>query len=390
MKNIKNISLLGATGSIGDSTIKVISANPDKLKLVGIAAFSNWKKLAKIANEYNVKEVCIYNKNAYEEAKNSGEFASDVHLSCSDEGLIRLSTLENADMIVAAIVGTVSLKPAMAAIEAKKDIALANKEILVLAGEFIMRAAKENGVNILPLDSEHNAIFQCLRAGEKKEVSKIILTASGGMFRDYSLKQMKDITPKQAMKNPNWDMGVKVTIDSSTLANKGLELIEARWLFDAEPENIQVVVHRQSLIHSMVEFIDGSVIAQICPPDMSFPAQNCLFFPHRMPASSQRLDWSKTMTMDFSAPDTERFPNLKLAYYALKQGKCAPAIFNASNEVAVQNFIDKKIGFLDIPKVISSSLENVKNPKPNSLDDLLIVDNNARIYAQQFCNEIAK
>ena len=381
----RKIVLLGATGSIGDSTLQVIRANPDKLELVGIAANKNWRKLADIAREFKVKHVAISNEKAFGEAK--GAFG-DAKMYCGKEGLMEISTLDNFDTLEAAVVGTEALEPTLAAIKCKKDIALANKELLVMGGKFVMAEAKKNKVKMLPLDSEHNAIFQCIQGERKEDIANLIITASGGMFRDYTCEQMKGIKPEDAMKHPNWNMGVKVTIDSSTLANKGLEVIEAKWLFDVSPEQIEVVVHRQSIVHSMVRFKDGSILAHLAPPFMTFPISHSLLVPERGNPVLPSIDFTKMLTLDFRPPDTERFPCLKHAFNALKIGKTATAIFNASNEVAVAEFIKGKIAWLDIPKVVGKALEKVEAREVESIAELLEEDAKARAVSMEIVNRL--
>ncbi len=381
----RKIVLLGATGSIGDSTLQVIRANPDKLELVGIAANKNWKKLADIAREFKVKHVAISDEKAFGEAK--GAFG-DAKMYCGKEGLMEISTLDNFDTLEAAVVGTEALEPTLAAIKCKKDIALANKELLVMGGKFVMAEAKKNNVKMLPLDSEHNAIFQCIQGERKEDIANLIITASGGMFRDYTYEQMKSIKPEDAMKHPNWNMGVKVTIDSSTLANKGLEVIEAKWLFDVAPEQIEVVVHRQSIVHSMVRFKDGSILAHLAPPFMTFPISHSLLVPERGNPVLPSIDFTKMLTLDFRPPDTDRFPCLKHAFNALKIGKTATAIFNASNEVAVAEFIKGKIAWLDIPKVVGEALEKVEAREVESIAELLEEDAKARAVSMEIVNSL--
>ena len=383
----RKIVLLGATGSIGDSTLKVLRANPDRLELVGIAANRNWKKLADIAREFNVKHVAISDEAAFDEAKGAFDGAT---LYRGAEGLKEISTMDGFDTLVAAVVGTDALIPTLSAIKCKKDIALANKEILVMSGKFMMAEAKRMGVKMLPLDSEHNAVFQCIQGERKEDIANLIITASGGMFRDYTFEQMQKIRPEDAMKHPNWNMGVKVTIDSSTLANKGLEVIEAKWLFDVSPEQIEVVVHRQSIVHSMVRFKDGSILAHLAPPSMTFPIEHSLLMPERGNPILPSVDFTKCLSLDFAPPDTTRFPCLKHAFDALKTGGTATAIFNASNEVAVANFIKGKISWLDIPKVVGSALEKIDSKDVNSIEELLERDALARAKSEEIARELGR
>lgn len=375
---IRKLSILGATGSIGDNTLAVVRANPDRLKVVGIAGRKNFEKLAKIAKEFGAKYVAIYDDNAFEKARCSGLFAPDVKMFRGEEGLTAVATLGEIDTVVAAVVGTTALRPTLAAIEAGKHIALANKELLVMAGKFVMGAAKRRNVQMLPLDSEHNAIFQCLVGERKDDIAKLLITASGGMFREYTREQMKGIRPEQALKHPNWSMGPKVTIDSSTLANKGLEVIEAKWLFDVSPEQIQIVVQRQSIVHSMVQFRDGSIKAHFSPPSMTFAISHSLLYGKRGLPAVETIDFTKPLQLDFAPPDTERFPCLKHAFDALKAGGTATTCFNASNEVAVAEFITGRLPWIEIATVVGRALEVCEHVDPETLDDVLAADAQAR------------
>ena len=375
---IRKLSILGATGSIGDNTLAVVRANPDRLKVVGIAGRKNFEKLAKIAKEFGAKYVAIYDDNAFEKARCSGLFAPDVKMFRGEEGLTAVATLGEIDTVVAAVVGTTALRPTLAAIEAGKHIALANKELLVMAGKFVMGAAKRRNVQMLPLDSEHNAIFQCLVGERKDDIAKLLITASGGMFREYTREQMKGIRPEQALKHPNWSMGPKVTIDSSTLANKGLEVIEAKWLFDVSPEQIQIVVQRQSIVHSMVQFRDGSIKAHFSPPSMTFAISHSLLYGKRGLPAVETIDFTKPFQLDFAPPDTERFPCLKHAFDALKAGGTATTCFNASNEVAVAEFIKGRLPWIEIATVVGRALEVCEHVDPETLDDVLAADAQAR------------
>lgn len=384
MAIMKKIVLLGATGSIGENTLSVVDAHRDALSIVGIAAKSRWEKLAKIAKKYGVKHVGIFDENAAKIAKESGVFAAGTHFYVGEQGLIELAALAGTDIVITAVVGTLGLKPTLAAIDAGKDVAVASKEILVLAGKFVMEAAAKKGVKILPVDSEHNAIFQCLGNEPARAVDKIILTASGGAFRDWSLEEMAKIVPADALRNPNWDMGPKVTIDSSSMANKGLELIEATWLFGVPAERVEIVVHPQSIVHSMVKFVDGSTIAQLAPPSMTFPIQNCLFYPERVPATVAGLDFSQSMQLDFRQPDYEKYKCLRLAKQCASASGVAPAIFNAANEIAVDAFLNRGLAYLAIPEIIERTLEKIENFEPATLDEVLAVDARSREIARSF------
>lgn len=387
MSSKKRVVLLGATGSIGDSTLEVLRNYKDQFDLIAIAANQNSTKLATIAKEFNVTEVTIFDEKAYINAKQSGQFPATCRLHTGQEGLNYLVSLADADIIVLAITGTLGLQPALEAIKLGKTVAFANKEILVMAGNVIMEAAKIHNATILPIDSEHNAIFQCLQGQDRKAVESIILTASGGAFRNFLPEQLKTVTPEDALKHPTWSMGPKVTIDSATMANKGLELMEARWLFDMPVEKLRVLIHPQSIIHSMVQFIDGSILAQLSPTSMVFPIQYCLFFPDRMPASRPSLDLSKLLNLELSPPDLNKYPCLRLAIEALETGGLAPAIYNAANEVAVEAFVSHKIPFINIPVVIDKTLQVVSNHKSNELSVIINTHNEAIAIAKQIINE---
>lgn len=379
--SVKNIVLLGATGSIGDSTLKVARKHGDRIRILAVAANSRYRELADIVREFAVPHVAIFDEKAAAEARASGLFPAHVNIVHGPEGLVALSTLPEADLVVTAVVGTLGLKPTLAAIRAKKSVAVASKEILVLAGKFVMAEAARHGVSILPMDSEHNAIFQCLHAEPKRFVDRLILTASGGRFRDSTIEEMRTVTPEQALKHPNWSMGPKVTVDSSTMANKGLELIEARWLFDLPEDRIDIVVHPQSIIHSMVQFVDGSILAHLSPPSMTFAIQHCLFHPERAGAVVPTLDFAQAIRLDIRPPDYARFPCLRLAREASKAAGCAPAVFNASNEVAVADFLAGKIPFLAIPELVERTLAAMPNREPDTLDEVLAADAEARVIA---------
>ena len=387
-EEIEKLVLLGATGSIGESTLEVLRQHRDRMQIVAVACNTNFEKLLAIAREFNVPHVAIYDENAFRKAKNSPKLPSGTNLYTGMEGLLQLVGLPGVTHSLFAMVGVTGLRPALAAIEHGQKLVLANKEILVMAGELITRKARQNGASLIPADSEHNALQQCLLSGKPEEINRIILTASGGSFRDTSTDEMSKITPDQALQHPNWDMGPKVTIDSSTMANKGLEIIEAHWLFDIKPEKIQVVVHPQSVVHSMVEYIDGSILAQLSPPDMTFALQNALFYPNRYKKVSETIDFTKILKLDFQPPDEGRFPCLRLARDALDAGGAAPAAFNAANEVAVDAFIERKIGFLQIPKIIESTLKQIPSTHPENLQEVLDADQVARNLAKSYIEEL--
>ena len=381
----KNVVLLGATGSIGSSALRVLRAHPEHLQLIGVSAHSNHNALASICNEFAVPYAVISNESVYKDAKATGNFPDGTQLDCGSEGLMKIATLAEADILLVAVVGACGLKPTLAAIEAGKDIALANKELLVLGGAFVIEAAKRKRVQLLPTDSEHNAIFQCIEGHSLQCIDKLILTASGGQFRDLPPEQLAHVTPKDAIQHPNWSMGPKITVDSATMANKGLELIEAHWLFELASEKLEVVIHPQSIVHSFVQFIDGSILAQLSPPSMTFAIQHCLLYPDRAAGVDEATNFKEPFQLDFRPPDFSRFPCLKLAYDALSNGGSAPPIFNAANEVAVERFLASEISFLDIPRTIEHTLGSIATTTPvSNLDTLLEIDAQAREIARGF------
>ncbi|MFP4165693.1 MAG: 1-deoxy-D-xylulose-5-phosphate reductoisomerase [Opitutales bacterium] len=379
----KNIVLLGATGSIGESTLRVIRAHSDRLRLVGVAARSSHRALARICDEFNIPQAVLTEENAFQEARSDGRFPAGTQLDCGDEALNELTRREDADLVVVAVTGARGLRPTLAAIEAGKDIALANKELLVLGGAFVVEAARRHKVRLLPTDSEHNAIFQCLQGHPDAHLKKLILTASGGQFRDYSYDKLAEVTPRDATRHPNWSMGPKITVDSATMANKGLELIEAYWLFGLPSGQLEVVIHPQSLVHSFVQFIDGSIFAQLNPPSMTFAIQHCLLFPDRAPGVDATLDFKSALHLDFKPPDPGRYPCLRLAREALQAGGTRPAVFNAANEVAVERFLAEDLSFLEIPTVIETCLKNIPSASIGaSLEDLFETDRETRELAR--------
>lgn len=379
----KKVVLLGATGSIGSSALKVLRKHSERLKLIGIAANSNYLKLAEICREFSVPHAVLSDEASYRSGKSEKCFPKETQLYCGEDGMLEVATLQDADIVLVAVVGFCGLKPTLAAIEAGKDIALANKELLVSGGSFVVEAAKRNGVRLLPTDSEHNAIFQCLEGHPLRHVDKLLLTASGGPFRNFSKEQLAKVTPQDATQHPNWSMGPKITVDSATMANKGLELIEAHWLFGLSPEKLEVVIHPQSIVHSFVQFLDGSILAQLSPPSMTFAIQHCLLYPDRAAGVDTTIDFKKTLQLDFSKPDFTWFPCLQLAYDSLKAGGCAPVVFNAANEVAVERFLALEITFLDIPKIIEHALETATSTtQPSGVDALVAIDANIREEAK--------
>lgn len=369
---MRNLAILGSTGSIGTQTLDIVSKNND-LKVISLAAYGNIELLEKQIRQYMPKLACVYSE---EKAAKLKENISDLDVKVISgmDGLIEAASMDEADIVVTAIVGMIGIRPTMAAIKAGKDIALANKETLVTAGHIIIPAAKEYNVNILPVDSEHSAIFQCLNGERKADVDKILLTASGGPFRGKTRAELENVTVEAALKHPNWAMGRKITIDSATLVNKGLEVIEAKWLFDVDFEDIDVVVQPQSLIHSMVQFKDGGIMAQLGTPDMRLPIQYAIYYPERRYLDGDRVDFSKLAGITFEKPDTDTFEGLKLAYEAGKCGGSTPTVFNAANELAVAMFLDKKIRFLDIYEIIKESMNNIKHIDNPSIEQILDVE----------------
>ncbi len=378
----KRVVLLGATGSIGENTLRVLAAHRDKLELVAVAARSNWEKLATIARQCDVRHVGVFEDAAFTAARaNPAAFPAGTRLVGGLAGLTELAQLPEADIVLVAVVGTTGLEPALAALAAGKDLALASKEILVLAGKFIMAAAREHQVKILPVDSEHNAVFQCLEGHPHAGVRRIVLTASGGAFRDWPAERLAHVTPADALKHPNWSMGPKITVDSATLANKGLELIEAQWLFGLRPEQCTAIIHPQSIVHCLVEFSDGAMLAQLCPPSMTFPIQHALLHPLRTPGVDAALDFTQLIKLEFRPIDEARFPMLRLARETMVAAGVAPAVFNAANEIAVAAFLTGKIPFLAIPEVVEHTLGTIRNFEPADLPAVLAIDSEARRVA---------
>lgn len=385
----KRIALLGSTGSIGTQTLDVISRFPEEFKIEVLTAGSNVRLLAQQAEKYHPDSVVIGNSIHYNQLK---EALKDlpVKVYAGDEAIEQVVRGSTIDLVVAAMVGYSGLKPTISAVKAGKKIALANKETLVVAGEIIKKLVKESGSRIIPVDSEHSAIFQCLAGESGNPVEKITLTASGGPFLNYTKEMLRNVKPHEALKHPNWDMGNKVTIDSASLMNKGLEVIEARWLFDLLPEQIKVIIHTQSIIHSLVHFADGSVKAQLGVPDMRVPILYALSYPDRLTSDLPKLDLSKYPTLSFAEPDPIRFRNLSLAYEALRQGGNMPCIMNAANEAAVSAFLSGKIGFLQMPDVVEYTMEKTEYFASPGLGFLETSNTRARTIAQNYINELSK
>jgi 1-deoxy-D-xylulose-5-phosphate reductoisomerase len=384
----KRVVILGATGSIGESALKVARDIPDRMEIVGLAANSNAVKLAAAANETRAQSVCLVDETKIDILTRELEYKPRI--LGGQEGLLETARLTNADMVLVAIVGTGGLRPALAAIEAGKDLAVASKEILVMAGEIVTREARENGINVLPVDSEHNAIFQCLEGKDSLDVRRIILTASGGPFRETPRKDFDSITPEQALKHPTWNMGPKITIDSATLFNKGLEMIEAHWLFGVEMNRVEVVIHPQSIVHSMVEFADGSTLAQLSYSNMCFPIQYAVTWPDRVPNTLPPLDFSKLSRLEFFTPRYEDFPALNLARRAGETGGTLPAVMNAANEVAVAGFLDRQVRFPDIWQIVEEVMNRHTSVAHPDLDAILQADQWARKEAHGHVKSISR
>lgn len=369
---MKKIAILGSTGSIGTQTLDIVRDNPD-LQVVGLAAGSNIELIEKQVREFKPRLVSLQSEKACEELK-IRLADMDVEIIPGMEGLIAIAEMEESEILVTAIVGMIGIRPTIAAINKGKDIALANKETLVTAGHIIMKLAAEKGVSILPVDSEHSAIFQSIHGENKDRISKLIITASGGPFRGKSKEELKNVSLEDALKHPNWSMGSKITIDSSTLVNKGLEVMEAKWLFDMDLDKIQVVVHPQSIIHSMVEFVDGGIMAQLGAPDMRLPIQYALFYPDRRPMSGKRVDFYELGSITFEKPDMDTFKGLRLAMRAAKAGGSMPTVFNAANEKAVSLFLNKKIRFLEIVEIIERCMDAHKIIENPDIDSILATE----------------
>lgn len=366
---MKKIAILGSTGSIGTQTLEVIRENKD-IEVVGMAAGNNIELLEKQIREFSPRVVAVWDEEKAKELRTNISDL-DVKVVSGMDGLIEIAVLPETEILVTAIVGMIGIRPTIAGIEAGKNIALANKETLVTAGHIIMPLAKKHGVSILPVDSEHSAIFQSLQGNENKAIHKILLTASGGPFRNRKREELENIQVEDALKHPNWEMGRKITIDSSTLVNKGLEVIEAKWLFDVKMEQIEVVVQPQSIIHSMVEYVDGAIIAELGTPDMKLPIQYALYYPERRYLPGDRLDFKKLSQITFEEPDMETFYGLRLAYEAGKEGGSLPTVFNAANELAVSKFLNRQIRYLEIPEIIEECMRNHKNIKNPSVEEIL-------------------
>ena len=381
---MKKVVLLGSTGSIGTQTLEVVSSYSDRLSVVALAAGSNVTMMEQQIRKYKPSYAVMWSEEAAKELREKVK-DTEVKVLSGMEGLIEISSLPEADVVVTAIVGMIGIRPTIAAIKAGKDIALANKETLVTAGHIIMPLAKEHGVSILPVDSEHSAIFQSLNGEPKDKISKILLTASGGPFRGWTREQMEKVQVEDALKHPNWAMGRKITIDSATMVNKGLEVIEAGWLFGVSADKIKVVVQPQSIIHSMVEYVDGAVMAQLGVPDMKLPIQYARFYPDRLPMQDNKIDFFALGQITFEEPDPEVFTGLKLAYEAFRTGGSMPTVFNAANEKAVSLFLERKIGFLEIPELIGASMEQHKVIANPTVEQILETEASCYEFIESRC-----
>ena len=377
---MKQVILLGASGSIGVQTIDVIEQHPDEFELVAFSVGKRVQIVRDVLAKMDVKEVCVMNK---EDADALSLEYPNVHFTYGDEGLVHLASLDKGDIVVNALLGFAGLIPTLTAIEHKKDIALANKETLVAGGMFVKEAINKHGVNLYPIDSEHSAIFQCLQGNPHKSIKRLIITASGGSFRDKTRAELEGVSVKQALSHPNWSMGAKITIDSASMMNKGLEVIEAHWLFDLPFSKIDTIMHRESVIHSMVEYEDTAVMAQLGTPDMRLPIQYALTYPSRLPLESEPLDLLKLSTLHFEPLSYERFPLLKLAYEVGEKGGNLPAIMNGANEAAVAMFLEEKISFLEIEEYVHKAVHDLEFIAHPTLEEVIASDKKARAYVIQ-------
>jgi len=389
---MESLTVLGATGSIGTQTLDVVRRHPDRFRIHALTACSRWHDMASLCSEFSPETVVMTDPDAAAALRNHlRETESDTEVLAGDAEVATIAGRTEGNTVVAGIVGAAGVRPTLAAVNAGKRILLANKEALVVTGRLFMEAVHAHGATLIPVDSEHNAIFQCLpeavQRGEQSlddaGVGRLLLTASGGPFRQADRDRLPLVTPEQAVCHPNWDMGPKISVDSATLMNKGLELIEACWLFQVTPERIEVVVHPQSVVHSMAEYADGSVLAQLGTPDMRTPLAHALGWPERIAAGAQSLDFTRLTGLDFQAPDEQRFPALRLARQSLQMGGCATAVLNAANEEAVAAFLDHRIGFMDIPRLVEEALTELPNPALESLDQVLDVDEGARNFIRE-------
>ncbi|MBO8159386.1 1-deoxy-D-xylulose-5-phosphate reductoisomerase [Thermosyntropha sp.] len=376
-----SLAILGSTGSIGQQALEIVDKYPDRFKVLALAAKDESEKLKEQINKYKPEAVAVDDLNVYQELKTL--FSSRVELKLGIEGICEIAAMPEVDFVLVAVSGAVGIVPTLTAIKEGKRIGLANKETLVAAGDIVMKEAQNNNVEIIPVDSEHSAIFQCIK-GEKEHLKKIWLTASGGPFRDFSCDDLKKVTVEMALNHPNWKMGSKITIDSATLMNKGLEIIEAHHLFEIDYDKIEVLIHKESIIHSMVELVDGSFLAHLGVPDMRIPIQYALTYPSRMVSCAKSLDFFNLRALHFERPDTERFPALKLAYQAGNIGGTMPAVLNAANEVVVEAFLNRKIKFISIPEIVEKVMEKHVIVKHPSLEEIFAADEWARREAERY------
>jgi 1-deoxy-D-xylulose-5-phosphate reductoisomerase len=379
---MKNIAILGSTGSIGVNALRVIQANPEKYQVTALAAGKNIRLLLEQIKHFQPLAVAVMEETAANELKAQMTNSGRPEIFFGTEGFIRLATMTEADTIISAMAGAAGLLPTYSGIKAGRNIALANKETMVMAGSLVMAKARKHGVSILPIDSEHSAILQSLQGHPREDLKRVILTASGGPFRNLSLEEMSKVTPAQALNHPNWNMGAKVSIDSSTMMNKGLEAIEAKWLFDLKMDQISILIHSQSIVHSMVEYKDGSIISQMGVPDMIIPISFALSFPHHLKTRVPPLELEKVGTLSFEKPDMKRFRCLDLALKAAEIGESMPAVLNGANEIAVESFLKGTIGFLDIPDLIEKTMASHENHPIDSIETVMEVDRWARDMAR--------
>lgn len=390
-RSLETVTILGATGSIGRQTLDVLARNPERYRVLGLTAGHRWRELAEHCLTWRPPFAALADEQAAEALRNHlREAGSHTQVLAGHAGVAEVAALQEADTVVAAIVGAAGVRPTLAAVEAGKKILLANKETLVVTGALFMEAVKRHGATLLPVDSEHNAIFQCLPAdGVGPGVRRLLLTASGGPFRGWTREQLTAVTPEQAVCHPNWDMGPKISVDSATLMNKGLEYIEACWLFDVAPQRIDVVIHPQSVVHSMVEYLDGSVLAQMGTPDMRTPIACALSWPERIESGASRLDFTTLSGLDFQAPDNDAFPCLGLARQSMEEGGAATAVLNAANEEAVAAFLDRRLGFNGIGAVVEETLQRTPSSRCTDVDAVMDVDARARVLARSLIREWA-
>ena len=380
---MKRIAVLGSTGSIGTSCLEVIAAHQSEMTLAGISANSSWELLSRQATSFSPRFAVLCDTSLEGHIDNTA-FGQDTELLFGDEGIHKLVTDPDIDVVVTGIVGAAGLRGTWAALESGKRVAVANKETLVVAGPLVMDLARTHGAEVIPVDSEHSAVFQAMQAGQPREIRRIVLTSSGGPFRGSTSEELAQVTPESALAHPTWQMGPKITVDSATMMNKALEVIEARWLFGLDVDQIEIAVHPQSIVHSLVEFVDGSVIAQLSPPDMKLPIQYALTYPQRIPSPTTPLDFNTPFSLDFEPPNLDAFPALRLGFEVARRGGSAGAVLNAANEVAVERFLDGRLDFNDIPRLCQDILDNHDFDTSPTLDDLLNQDRRARTEAQSW------